>query len=192
MAAVLEGASDHSMFETACWERFFKPSLSGFDAAFIIRKSALPFPKQALFPSKRLYKRMRAQFESEMSVVDEDDEETLARSLKLAKLPPKLLNKGPDKAREALLVGFDPISCFVKDVESRLGGTALVFVDKYGGDTVGFAFKPTRFTSTLNYQKNCLGCPSPTHLPARTLSKSSPPFPVPISSKRSYRRETRQ
>ena len=142
MEAVLEGASGHSMFETACWERFFKPSLSGFDAAFIIRKSALPFPKQALFPSKRLYKRMRAQFENEMSVVDEDDEETLARSLKLAKLPPKLLNKGPDKAREALLVGFDPISYFVKDLESRLGGTALVFVDKYGGDTVGFAFKP--------------------------------------------------
>lgn len=142
MQAVLEGVSKHSMFETECWERFFKPSLSGFDAAFVLRRTALPFPKHALFPSKRLYKRMRAQFENEMSVVDEDEEETLAQSIKLAKLPPKLLNKGPDKAREALLIGFDPTECFIKDAEDRVGGTALMFVDKYGGDVVGVAFKP--------------------------------------------------
>ena len=89
-----------------------------------------------------MYKRMRAQFENEMSVVDEDEEETLSRSIKLAKLPPKLLHKGPDKAREALLIGFDPVSCFIKDAEKRLGGTALLFVDKFGGDTIGVAFKP--------------------------------------------------
>ena len=142
MQAVLEGVSGHSMFESSCWERFFKPALSGFDAAFVLRRTALPFPKQALFPSKRMYKRMRAQFENEMSVVDEDEEETLSRSIKLAKLPPKLLHKGPDKAREALLIGFDPVSCFIKDAEKRLGGTALLFVDKYGGDTIGVAFKP--------------------------------------------------
>lgn len=142
MQAVLEGTSTHSMFETECWERFFKPSLSGFDAAFILRRTALPFPKEALFPSKRLYKRMRTQFENEMSVVDEDEDETLAQSIKLAKIPRKILAKGPDKAREALLVGFDPTGCFVSAAERRLGGTALLFVDKYGGDVVGVAFKP--------------------------------------------------
>lgn len=166
MQAVLEGTSEHSMFETTCWERFFKPSLSGFDVAFILRKTALPFPKQALFPSKRLYKRMRAQFESEMSVVDEEEEDTLSRSIKLAKIPPKLLNKGPDKAREALLVGFDPVECFLRDAHHRLGGTALLFVDKYGGDVVGVAFKPNavHVDAALPDAVSWLGNPDP---PAR-------------------------
>ena len=167
MQAVLEGVSGHSMFESSCWERFFKPALSGFDAAFVLRRTALPFPKQALFPSKRMYKRMRAQFENEMSVVDEDEEETLSRSIKLAKLPPKLLHKGPDKAREALLIGFDPVSCFIKDAEKRLGGTALLFVDKYGGDTIGVAFKPDAVhASKPRFRIPCLGYP-----PRSTLSR---------------------
>ena len=158
---LLDGTSKHSLADEDAWEKFFKPSLSGFQAAFILRRSALPFPKQALFPSKRLYKRMREHFESEMSVVDEDDEETLAQSIKLAKLPPKLLQRGPDKAREALLIGFDPMSCFLKDAQDRLGGTALLFADKYGGDTVGVAFKPGAVHADAQFPESLSWLPNP-------------------------------
>ena len=104
---------------------------------------------------------MREHFESEMSVVDEDDEETLAQSIKLAKLPPKLLQRGPDKAREALLIGFDPMSCFLKDAQDRLGGTALLFADKYGGDTVGVAFKPGAVHADAQFPESLSWLPNP-------------------------------
>lgn len=159
--SLLDGSSKQSLFEEGIWEKFFKPSLSGFQAALLLRRSALPFPKQALFPSKRLYKRMREQFQSEMSVVDEDDEESLALNIKLAKLPPKLLQQGPDKAREALLIGFDPMSCFLQVAQDRLGGSALLFADKYGGDIVGVAFKPDAVHVDAVFPKSLAWLPNP-------------------------------
>ena len=64
------------------------------------------------------------------------------RGLQLAKMPEKVLNRGPDKARAAMLIGFDPLRCFLREAERRLGGTALLFADKYGGDLIGVALKP--------------------------------------------------
>jgi U3 small nucleolar RNA-associated protein 22 len=41
-----------------------------------------------------------------------------------------------------MMIGFDPLRCFLRDAERRFGGTALFFADKYGGDLIGVALKP--------------------------------------------------
>ena len=38
---------------------------------------------------------------------------------------------------------FDPLRCFIREAERRLGGTALLFADEHGGDLVGVALKPS-------------------------------------------------
>jgi U3 small nucleolar RNA-associated protein 22 len=42
-----------------------------------------------------------------------------------------------------MLIGFDPLRCFIREAERRLGGTALLFADEHGGDLVGVALKPS-------------------------------------------------
>ena len=126
--------------ETA-WESLFTPALTHYDIVLKLRRASLPFPDHALFTGKQIKRRLVKELG-----VDPDSfqlaEHGSKRGLQLAKMPEKVLNRGPDKARAAMLIGFDPLRCFLREAERRLGGTALLFADKNGGDLIGVALKP--------------------------------------------------
>ena len=135
----------------------FQPNMSAFDGVLLFRKSVLPFPDEALFTQAKMKKSLKRAFKTNLSTAaDEEEEEEdnvdedyflhekkkRRKVLSLTKLPKRLVHLGPEKAREALLVGFDPIKAFLDDSEKRCGSTALFFHDKYGGSFVAVAVKP--------------------------------------------------
>jgi len=145
--------------EEVMWEKLFRPNLSAFDGVLLFRKSVLPFPDEALFTQAKMRKSLKRAFKTNLSTAPDDDEEEEVddededyilhekkkkrrKELSLTKLPKRLIKLGPEKAREALLVGFDPIKAFLDDSEKRCGNTALFFHDKYGGSFVAVAVKP--------------------------------------------------
>mmetsp|Transcript_27593 Transcript_27593/g.44198 ORF Transcript_27593/g.44198 Transcript_27593/m.44198 type:complete len:1100 (-) Transcript_27593:1628-4927(-) len=132
---------DVHLGDESAWESLFTPALMHFDIVLKLRRAALPFPDHALFTGKQIKRRLIKELK-----VDPDTfqmaEHGGKRGLQLAKLPQKVLTRGPDKARAAMLIGFDPLQCFLREAEQRLGGTALFFADKHGGDLIGVAIKP--------------------------------------------------
>jgi U3 small nucleolar RNA-associated protein 22 len=127
--------------DSSAWESLFTPALLHYDIVLTLRRAALPFPDHALFTAKQIKRRLIKELK-----VDPDTfhtaEHGAKRGLQLAKMPEKVLTRGPDKARTAMLIGFDPLQCFLREAELRLGGTALMFADKHGGDLIGVALKP--------------------------------------------------
>eukprot|EP00227_Mantoniella_beaufortii_P013523 CAMPEP_0197574888 /NCGR_PEP_ID=MMETSP1326-20131121/474_1 /TAXON_ID=1155430 /ORGANISM="Genus nov. species nov., Strain RCC2288" /LENGTH=1092 /DNA_ID=CAMNT_0043137551 /DNA_START=191 /DNA_END=3466 /DNA_ORIENTATION=+ len=127
--------------DESAWESLFTPALMHYDIVLKLRRAALPFPEHALFTGKQIKRRLVKELG-----VDSDTfqmaEHGSKRGLKLARMPEKVLTRGPDKARAAMLIGFDPLQCFLREAERRLGGTALIFSDKHGGDLIGVALKP--------------------------------------------------
>lgn len=150
LKALLQGSTGGSQVEAfsgallgdnSAWESIFTPALTHYDIVLKVRRNALPFPDNALFSAKQVKRRLV----KELGVDPESFEQAehgSRKGLQLAKIPEKVLNRGPDKAREAMMIGFDPLSCFLRDAERRFGGTALFFADKYGGDLIGVALKP--------------------------------------------------
>jgi U3 small nucleolar RNA-associated protein 22 len=127
--------------DASAWESLFTPALMHYDIVLKLRRAALPFPDHALFTAKQIKRRLVKELK-----VDPDTfqmaEHGGKRGLQLAKMPEKVLTRGPDKARAAMLIGFDPLQCYLREAERRLGGTALLFADKHGGDLIGVALKP--------------------------------------------------
>ena len=128
--------------DSSAWESMFTPALTHFDIVLKLRRAALPFPDHALFTAKQIKRRVIKELG-----VDPDTfqmaEHGSKRGLQLASMPEKVITRGPDKARAAMLIGFDPLQCYLREAERRLGGTALFFADKYGGDLIGVALRPS-------------------------------------------------
>mmetsp|Transcript_17344 Transcript_17344/g.56764 ORF Transcript_17344/g.56764 Transcript_17344/m.56764 type:complete len:1002 (+) Transcript_17344:276-3281(+) len=101
------------------------PSLADYDLLLLLRPSALPHPEQTAAPAPR--KRKRASKDGGLS---------------LAALPRKVLLQGIGPARDALLVGFDPVEMLLEALRARYGHLALFFHDANGGDAVAAVFKP--------------------------------------------------
>ena len=143
MGQEISGSSmdDLLLGDASAWESLFTPALMHYDIVLKLRRTALPFPDQALFSAKQIKKRLVKELG-----VDPDSfqiaEHGGKRGLQLAKMPEKVLTRGPEKARAAMLIGFDPLQCYLREAERRLGGTALLFADKFGGDLIGVALKP--------------------------------------------------
>lgn len=128
--------------DDAAWESLFTPALTHYDIVLKLRRASLPFPEHALFTPKQIKRRLVKELGVDADGLLEAEHGN-KRGLQLAKMPEKVLSRGPDKARAAMLIGFDPLRCFIREAERRLGGTALLFADEHGGDLVGVALKPS-------------------------------------------------
>ena len=67
-----------------------------------------------------------------------------------------LIRKGTSKLRRELLVGFDPVSMLIAQIQQRFQGAASFFVDLYGGDVLALkwherTFVPVPFDAAKAY-----------------------------------------
>lgn len=67
-----------------------------------------------------------------------------------------LIRKGTSKLRRELLIGFDPVSMLLAQIQHRFQGAASFFVDLYGGDVLALkwhekAFVPIPFDAAKAY-----------------------------------------
>ena len=67
-----------------------------------------------------------------------------------------LIRKGTSKLRRELLIGFDPVSMLIEEIQERFQGAAAFFVDLFGGDVLALkwnekAFLPVPFDAARAY-----------------------------------------
>jgi len=57
-------------------------------------------------------------------------------------IPRKVLKSGAAAARSALLIGFDPVAEYMRELQAAFGAAVLLFNDPLAGDVVGIVLRP--------------------------------------------------
>ncbi|KAG5560683.1 hypothetical protein RHGRI_003871 [Rhododendron griersonianum] len=109
------------------WECLFRTPLSNYNAIVLLHRDRLPYPQHLLFPSE---------VNQGMHVV---------RGKPSKKFHPFLLPgdmKGSlEELKHKLMVNFDPLRCFVGDVEKEFPNKFKVWYDSLGGDAIGLTWE---------------------------------------------------
>ncbi|KAK6922708.1 Nrap protein, domain 6, partial [Dillenia turbinata] len=123
------------------WECLFRTPLSNFDAVVLLHKDKLPYPKRLLFPSELNQGRQVARGK--------------ASKIFHPLISPKDMRDNLENLRNKLLVDFDPLRCFLDDIEASKYAPALptravlqkefpkkfkVWYDHLGGDSIGLTW----------------------------------------------------
>ncbi|BBN14117.1 U3 small nucleolar RNA-associated protein 22 [Marchantia polymorpha subsp. ruderalis] len=110
---------------SAKWQTLFRTPLNCYDAIALLHEQSLPHPSRLLFPA-------HVDIPSVVSRKAPDDI--------LALIPSPVMKAGPIAARNHLLIGFDPVEEFVKELKERLGESCSIYYDQLGSDVVGLSW----------------------------------------------------
>ncbi|KAG7990196.1 hypothetical protein I3843_02G012900 [Carya illinoinensis] len=109
------------------WECLFRTPLNNYDAVILLHRDKLPYPQRILFPSELNQGKHVARGNASKSF----------HPLML----PRDLKGSSEEVKKKLLVDFDPLRCFVEDLENEFSSTFKVWYDSLGGDAVGITWK---------------------------------------------------
>lgn len=118
---ILENQSD-----TYRWECLFRTPLNNYDAVILLHRDRLPYPQRLLFPSELNQGRHVAHGKS-------------SNAFRPFMLPGDTKG-GLEAVKSKLLVNFDPLTCFVGDVQKAFSGSFKLWYDSLGGDAVGLTW----------------------------------------------------
>lgn len=112
------------------WECLFRTPLNNYDAVILLHRDRLVYPQRLLFPS-------------------EIREGTCVARGNASKdfspfLGPKDMKRNLDTMKSKLMVDFDPLQCYLVDLEGGFPNTFNLWCDSLGGDAIGITWtKPT-------------------------------------------------
>ncbi|ONH96837.1 hypothetical protein PRUPE_7G155300 [Prunus persica] len=117
-------SEDHN--DSYRWECLFKTPLNNYDAVILLHGDKLPYPQRLLFSSE----------------LNQGVHVARGNASKVFHpfLLPGDLNGNSEDLRNKLLVNFDPMRCFVGDVEKEYSNTFKLWYDSLGGDAVGITW----------------------------------------------------
>ncbi|OVA07033.1 Nrap protein [Macleaya cordata] len=105
------------------WECLFRTPLSNYDAVILLHRDKLPFPQRLLFPS-------------EMNQAGKHVAEGKASK----EFHPFMSRGSLEEMKKKLMVNFDPLNCFVKDLKEEFPNTFKLWYDSVGGDAIGLTW----------------------------------------------------
>ncbi|KAI3726492.1 hypothetical protein L1987_66289 [Smallanthus sonchifolius] len=106
------------------WECIFRTPLNNYDAVILLHRDKLPHPEHLLFPSELNQGKLVAQGNASKT------------------FQPFLLSKGSTKdLQDELYINFDPLKCYVKDLESSFPNKFKLWYDSFGGDAIGLTWE---------------------------------------------------
>ncbi|KAL4354660.1 hypothetical protein GQ457_06G039830 [Hibiscus cannabinus] len=112
------------------WECLFRTPLSLYDAVILLHGDRLPYPKRLLFTSELNQGRHVAHG-------------TASNCFHPFLLPADM--KGSlEQLKTKLMVNFDPLRCFVGDVEKEFSNGLKLWYDSLGGDAVGLTWERSK------------------------------------------------
>ena len=87
-----------------------------YDIVLKLRRTALPFPDQALFSAKQIKKRLVKELGVDQ-IASRLQSMEAREVFNSPRCPKKVLTRGPEKARAAMLIGFDPLQSYLREAE---------------------------------------------------------------------------
>lgn len=112
--------------ESYRWECLFCTPLTNYDAVILLHGDRLPYPQRLLFPSKLNHGRLVARGNA-------------SKGFQPFMLPGDLRGS-LDKLKNKLLVDFDPLRCYIADLEKECN-TLKMWYDSLGGDAIGLTWE---------------------------------------------------
>ncbi|KAF3447128.1 hypothetical protein FNV43_RR12308 [Rhamnella rubrinervis] len=108
------------------WECLYRTPLNNFDAVILLHRDKLPYPQRLLFPSE---------LNQGIHVAQGD-----ANKVFHPFLLPGDLKQSSEELRNKLMIDFDPLRCYVGDIEKEYSNTFKIWYDSLGGDAVGLTW----------------------------------------------------
>ncbi|KAJ4851471.1 hypothetical protein Tsubulata_014141 [Turnera subulata] len=112
------------------WECLFRTPLTNYDAVILLHGDKLPYPQRLLFPSKLSQGKLVAQGNA-------------SKAFRPFILPENLMGS-TEELKEKLMVNFDPLTCYVTDLEASSMNESNRFkmwYDSLGGDAIGLTWE---------------------------------------------------
>ncbi|KAK4346840.1 hypothetical protein RND71_033179 [Anisodus tanguticus] len=110
-------------YDSYGWKCLLRTPLSNYDAVVLLHRDKLPYPQHLLFPSE---------LEQERCVVR-------GRATKIFHpfFSPGDFKLNSRELKSKLMVNFDPVRCFIADIERGFANEVKVWYDAVGGDALG-------------------------------------------------------
>nr|XP_043615466.1 nucleolar protein 6 [Erigeron canadensis] len=109
------------------WECIFRTPLNNYDAVILLHRDKLSHPEHLLFPSELTHGKL------------------VARGNASKTFQPYLLTNGVKGStkdlQEQLYLNFNPLMCYVKDLESAFPDRFKLWYDSFGGDAIGLTWE---------------------------------------------------
>ncbi|KAE8655090.1 putative ADP-ribosylation factor [Hibiscus syriacus] len=112
------------------WECLFRTPLSLYDAVILLHGDRLPYPKRLLFTSELDQGRHVAHGSASNSFHPF--------------LLPADMNCSLEQIKTKQMVNFDPLRCFVGDVEKEFSNRLTLWYDSLGGDAIGLTWERSK------------------------------------------------
>eukprot|EP00257_Ricinus_communis_P021381 XP_015580860.1 nucleolar protein 6 [Ricinus communis] len=107
------------------WECLFRTPLNNYDAVILLHGDRLPYPQRLLFPSQLNQGRLVAHGSA-------------TKAFQPFILPGDLRGSS-EKLKEKLMVNFDPLRCYIADLQEECN-TLKLWYDSLGGDAIGLTW----------------------------------------------------
>lgn len=110
-------------YDSYGWKCLLRTPLSNYDAVVLLHRDKLPYPQHLLFPSE---------LEQERCVVRGH-----ASKIFHPFFSPRDFKVNSGELKSKLMVNFDPVRCFIADIEKGFPDVVKVWYDAVGGDALG-------------------------------------------------------
>ncbi|GAB4846824.1 hypothetical protein Ancab_025831 [Ancistrocladus abbreviatus] len=108
------------------WECLFRTPLNNYDAVILLHGDRLAYPQHLLFPSEMSEGRRVAQGNASKDFHPY--------------LVPRDMKTNLDDLKKKLMVDFDPLRCYIIDLESEFPNLFKLWYDSFGGDAIGLTW----------------------------------------------------
>ncbi|XP_022152358.1 nucleolar protein 6 [Momordica charantia] len=108
------------------WECIFRTPLTNYDAVILLHRDKLPYPQRLLFPSE---------LNQGIHVAKGDPSKIFSPFLL-----PRNLKPNSEDIKNKLLVNFDPLRCYIADLQKEFSSTFNIWYDSLGGDAIGLTW----------------------------------------------------
>ncbi|KMT09405.1 hypothetical protein BVRB_6g128810 isoform B [Beta vulgaris subsp. vulgaris] len=125
-ADLLTRLIEQDQYDSLGWERLFRTPLNNYDAVVLLHRDRLAYPQRLLFPSE----------------VDQGTFVACGNSSKDFSpiLRPKDVKGSLDVWKTKLMVDFDPLQCYLVDLQGGFPNAFNLWYDSLGGDAIGITW----------------------------------------------------
>lgn len=137
----LSGMCNVAEVSTSKWKSLFVSSQACNDVILVLRPEALKAPQQSICSTAALLPKSERASLLQTDFAEPRKQARAAMHMKAN----RLLQAGKDGVLNALLVGFDPVKRYVSLLRDQYTKFCYIFVDEYGGCTIGIKWKAEVF-----------------------------------------------
>ncbi|KAK3017160.1 hypothetical protein RJ639_007835 [Escallonia herrerae] len=116
----------HDQLDSFRWECLFRTPLNNYDAVILLHRDKLPYPQRLLFPSELNQGRQ---------VVRGNASKTFSPFISCGNTKGSL-----EELKDRLLVDFEPLRCFIEELEKEFPDMFKLWYDSLGGDAIGLTW----------------------------------------------------